>query len=84
MALVVTIQGSRRAGRAEDRGMDGRRTPGGPEVGTSQVRYQTRPFYLRGIFLDGGEGEVDGAPLLGGQAATRTQVDPARRKSGKG
>ena len=64
MALVVTIQGSRRAGRAEDRGMDVRRTPGGLEAGPSQVRYQKRPFPQQGICLNGGEGAVDGASLL--------------------
>ena len=83
-ALVAKTQSLRRASRADDGRMDGRKTPGGPEAGNSQVRYQTRPFYPRGISLYGGERAVDGAPLLGIQVATETQVEPARRKSGKG
>ena len=82
-ALVVEIQISRRAGLADDRGMDGRGTPSGPGPGTPQVRNQTRPFYPQGIRLNGGEGSVDGSPLLGCQMATGTQIDPTRRKSGK-
>ena len=83
-ALVVEIKISRRAGRADDGGMDGRETPSGPGPGTPQVRNQTRPFFPRGIRLDGGEGSVDGAPLLGSKAATGNQVEPSRRKSVKG
>ena len=82
-ALFAEIQALRRAGSADDGVMGGRRMPGGPEAGTSQVHYCTRPFSSRGICLDSGEGSVEGAPLLGGQAATGTQVDPARHKSGK-
>ena len=55
-----------------------------PEAGTRKVCYQTRPFYPLGIRLKDGEGAVDGAPLLGGQVATGTQVETARRKSGMG
>ena len=83
-ALVVEIQISRRAGLADDRGMDGRGTPSGPGPGTPQVRNQTRPFFPRGIRLDGGEGSVDGAPVIGCQTATRTKVETTRGKSGKG
>ena len=64
--------------------MVGRRTHGGPEAGMAQVCHQTRLFSPRGIRLDGGEGAVYGAPLLGGQAATGTQVETARREGGKG
>ena len=84
MALVAAIQTSRRAGRADDGGMDGGGTPGGPGTGTPQFRYRTRPFYPRVICLDGGEGLVNSAPLIGCQTATRTQFEPAGRKSGKG
>ena len=42
------------------------------------------PLSPRRIFLYCGEGAVVSAPLLGGQAATGTQVEPVRRKSGKG
>ena len=52
--LAAAILVLRRAGCADDRIMDGRRTPGGPETGTSQVRYQKRPFYPQGILLNGG------------------------------
>ena len=65
-------------------GVDRRGTSGGPGTGTPQVCYQTRPFSPQVIHLNVGEGSVDGAPLLGCQTATRTQVDPARGKIGKG
>ena len=57
---------------------------GVPGIGTPQVLYGTPPFSLQGIHLDGGEGSVDSVPVLGCQKATRTQVNPARSKSGKG
>ena len=41
------------------------------------------PLFSARNLLDGGEGSVDGATLIGGQAATGTQVNPARQKSGK-
>ena len=58
--------------------------PGGPEAGTAQVNHQTRPFSLRVIRLYGEERAVGGYPLLGGQKATGTQVEPNRREGGTG
>ena len=82
--LVTAIKTSRRAGCADDRVMDEMGMPGGPDTGTPKVRYQTRPFYPRVICLHGGERSVDGDLILGGQTATGTQVEPNRRKTGKG
>ena len=64
--------------------MVGGRKPGGVEEGTTPVCHRTRPFSPGGIFLNGVEGEVGGAPLLGGQEATGTQVEPTRREGGTG
>ena len=82
--LVAEIQTSRRAGHTDDSGIDRRGTPGGPVTGIPHVCYRTRPFSLRGICLDGGEGSVYGAPVLGLQTAAGTQLEPTRGKSGKG
>ena len=82
--LVAVVQAPRRASRADDDRMVRRRTPGGLEAGTAQVRHQTRPFSPRGICLDSGKWEVGGATLLGGQEATGTQVEPTRSKGGTG
>ena len=82
--LVTAVQSFRRAACAYDGGINKGGTPGGSGAITSQVRHKARRIYPRGIRLNVGEGAVDGAPLLGGQADTRTQVVSASREGGKG
>ena len=62
--------------------MDGRRTPGGVEEGNAPVRHITHPFSQQGIRLNGREGAVGSAPLLGSEEAARTQVEPTGREGG--
>ena len=84
MVLVAAVQAPRGASRADDVSMVGRKTPGGIKEGTAQVRHQTRPISTQVIRLDSGEEVVGGVPVLGGQEATGTQVEPACCGGGTG
>ena len=64
--------------------MDGGETPASSGTSTSQVCHRACPLSLQGICLNGGEMSVDGAPVLGCQRATGTQVEPTQGESEKG